>query len=409
MRVLIAGARFQGLDGVSLEAEKVAEGLGALGHEVFWLAGALEPWHRGAVVREMGLFDPEAKALAAEAFAGEGEDPALEARIEAAGERLYQKIADALSGWAFDAMVVENAWAIPMQLPLAVALVRLWRERGLLALSHNHDYYWERPRFLKHRIPRVLKRYFPPKGPVQLSLSHRAIRALFARRGLKSRYLPNVMPFERPLPPPDAYARSFRRAFGLEGKTLLLQPTRIVPRKRIERSLALASWLRRRGWDAALVISHPGADEGPDYPARIRARAEALGVPLYEIGARVGPRRDPERGIYALWDVYQNADLVTYPSAYEGFGNALLEAVYTQRPLWVGRYPVYLEEIKPLGFRFLEVEDPYERVEAVLADPERVRPDLVHNYRLAARHFGYRRLTATLREALREAGERTTA
>ena len=34
------------------------------------------------------------------------------------------------------------------------------------------------------------------------------------------------------------------------------------------------------------------------------------------------------RKIYTLWDIYPQADLITYPSVYEGFGNAFLEAIY---------------------------------------------------------------------------------
>ena len=52
----------------------------------------------------------------------------------------------------------------------------------------------------------------------------------------------------------------------------------------------------------------------------------------YEIVAdRVGEvrQRDSEgRKVYTLWDLYHHADFVTYPSTYEGFGNALLEAIY---------------------------------------------------------------------------------
>jgi len=153
MRVLMAGARFRGLDGVSLEAAKVAEGLAALGHEVVWLAGELEPGHVGIELPEMGLFTEEARALGAAAFGEAGEDPALEAAVEAAGKRLYARIEAALEGVAFDLLLVQNAWAIPMQLPLAVALFHLWRARGVPAIAHNHDYYWERPRFLKNRPP----------------------------------------------------------------------------------------------------------------------------------------------------------------------------------------------------------------------------------------------------------------
>ena len=403
MRVLMAGARFSGLDGVSLEAEKVAEGLAALGHEVVWLAGELEPWHEGIELPEMGLFTEEARSLYDLAFGEEGADPALEAAVEAAGARLHARIEAALEGVSFDLLLVQNAWAIPMQLPLAVALFRLWRGRGVPAIAHNHDYYWERPRFSKNRIPNVLERYFPPKGPVHLSINHAAIRELKRRRGMDSLYLPNVMPFERPLPPPDAFARGFRRAFGLEGKKILLQPTRLVPRKQVEKSVELAARLKARGHEVALVVSHPGADEGDAYPERIQALARERGVPFYWIGERVGPRRDEKRGVYALMDVYPNADLVTFPSRYEGFGNALLESVYAKKPLWVWPYPVYEEDIRPLGFRFFEPGAPIEQVEEALATPEALAPDLEQNYRLAREHFGYRRLISVLEEALREA------
>jgi mannosylglucosylglycerate synthase len=60
--------------------------------------------------------------------------------------------------------------------------------------------------------------------------------------------------------------------------------------------------------------------------------------------------------IYSLWDAYPHADLITYPSLYEGFGNALLETIYFKRLAVVNRYPVYNADIKPLGFEFIEMD-----------------------------------------------------
>ena len=57
------------------------------------------------------------------------------------------------------------------------------------------------------------------------------------------------------------------------------------------------------------------------------------------------------RKIYTLGDVYPHADLVTYPSSIEGFGNAFLEAVYYRRPILVNNYSIYEVDIKPKGFR----------------------------------------------------------
>jgi hypothetical protein len=60
--------------------------------------------------------------------------------------------------------------------------------------------------------------------------------------------------------------------------------------------------------------------------------------------------------VYSAWDAYQQADLITYPSTYEGFGNAFLEAVYYQRPLLCNRYAIYRTDIEPCGFRVCLME-----------------------------------------------------
>ena len=59
---------------------------------------------------------------------------------------------------------------------------------------------------------------------------------------------------------------------------------------------------------------------------------------------------------YTIDDAYQNADLVTYPSGYEGFGNAFLEAIYFQRPIVVNRYSIFVEDIEPCGFEVIPFE-----------------------------------------------------
>ena len=53
------------------------------------------------------------------------------------------------------------------------------------------------------------------------------------------------------------------------------------------------------------------------------------------------------RKIYTLADIYPHADLVTYPSSIEGFGNGFLEAIYYKRPLVVNNYSIYESDIKP--------------------------------------------------------------
>ena len=116
-----------------------------------------------------------------------------------------------------------------------------------------------------------------------------------------------------------------------------------------------------------------------------------------------GKFRDDGGRIYTLDDVYQQADLVTYPSEYEGFGNAFLEAVYFRRPIVCKRYPIFRRDIEPCGFRTIAFDDfitskLVKDVDRLLANPSRVEEMVEHNYGVARRHFSYEVLESAARE-----------
>jgi glycosyltransferase involved in cell wall biosynthesis len=95
-----------------------------------------------------------------------------------------------------------------------------------------------------------------------------------------------------------------------------------------------------------------------------------------------------------LDDVYPQADLVTYPSEIEGFGNAFLETIYYRRPLVVNNYTIYAIDIKPKGFHVIEfdgfiTDDTVERAEAVLKSPQQAERMAEHNYAIARRFYSY--------------------
>jgi len=111
------------------------------------------------------------------------------------------------------------------------------------------------------------------------------------------------------------------------------------------------------------------------------------------------------RKIYVLHDLYPHADLVMYPSIYEGFGNALLEAFYYMVPVVVNRYPVWVRDIEPKGF-MVPMMDGFinnqvvGEVRRVLDDEEYRQEMVVHNYNLASRYYGYPILRYGLRTLL---------
>ena len=108
-----------------------------------------------------------------------------------------------------------------------------------------------------------------------------------------------------------------------------------------------------------LVISHAAGDEGTDYEKRIHEFAALLEVQVSFKSAIVGETRGVTadgRKIYSLADIYPQADLVTYPSSIEGFGNGFIEAIYYKRPIVVNNYSIYEADIKPKGFKVIEFD-----------------------------------------------------
>jgi glycosyltransferase involved in cell wall biosynthesis len=201
-----------------------------------------------------------------------------------------------------------------------------------------------------------------------------------------------------------------RADFGIQqGEYFLLQPTRVIQRKGIEHAVEL---VRRLELPAKLVISHAAGDEGTDYEQRVREYAHMLDVTVRfesdQVQDERGVTKDGKR-IYTLGDVYPQADLVTYPSSIEGFGNAFLEAVYYRRPILVNNYSIYEVDIKPKGFRtvwfdgFINSET-LKRVRRVLLNPAKAQEWAEENYQLAKRYFSFgvleRRLQSILADCL---------
>src|SRR4029079_5915639 len=67
-------------------------------------------------------------------------------------------------------------------------------------------------------------------------------------------------------------------------------------------------------------------------------------------------------------DAYAAADLVLFPSTWEGFGNPVIESIAHRRPIVVGKYPV-LDELRAFGVPLLSVDD-LDDVDAWLRAPD---------------------------------------
>lgn len=429
-RIGFISTRFAGTDGVSLETDKWATVLERMDHECYYFCGLSDrPEQKSYVVPEAFYRHPTIDTITQTVFAGlwghSNNNHHIHPELEPLHQDFFsvytrpaqvtnqiQELKDYFKGhlyefaqrFSLEALVVENAITIPVNIPLGLAITEFIAETGYPVIAHHHDFHWERQRFMTNSVRDYLAAAFPPNLP---SIRHVVINSIQAyqvasRLGIAAMVIPNVMDFNSVPVQEDDYALTARADLGLSpGQYLILQPTRIIQRKGIEHAIELT---RRLGMPAELVISHAAGDEGTDYEKRVRAFATLLDVTINFESEIVGDRRGftPDgRKIYTLGDIYPQADLVTYPSSIEGFGNAFLEAVYYQRPIMLNNYSIYEADIKPKGFHVIEFDgfisdQTLEQARHVLTHPEETRAQCEHNYELARRYYSYAMLERRL-------------
>lgn len=399
------GTRFAGTDGVSLEASKWAKVLWDHRHTSYWFAGKLNTDPAVSMLEPHAYFGhPDIQWINDRIFGRVNRDKEVTRRIYALSEHLKRSLYDFVARFDIEVMVVQNALCIPMNVPLGLAITTFIAETNFPTIAHHHDFYWERDRFSVNAIGDFLRMAFPPDLP---SIQHATINSVaqrdFSHRcGASSILVPNVLNFEKPPVGVDDFNSDFREEVGLEPDDIVfLQPTRIVPRKGIEHAISLVAALRNP--KCKLVITHESGDEGDEYKNALTEIAEHQGVDLRFIADRIKEvRSEGEVKCYDLADAYAHADFITYPSIYEGFGNALLEAFYYRKPVLVNRYSIFVTDIEPKGFEVITMNgyltrDVVERVKKVISDPVYREEMVDNNYELGKAFFSY----AVLRRHLR--------
>ena len=409
-RIGFVSTRFSGTDGVSLESAKWARILWDHRHVSHWYAGKLDRDPEvSMLVPEAYFYDRDNIWINERAFGVRRRIPELTRKIYEVAEHLKDTLYEFVAKFEIDILVAENVLCLPMHIPLGVALTHFIAETGIPAIAHHHDFYWERPRFSVNCVQDFLTMAFPPTLP---SLQHVAINSfaqedLSWRKGASSILVPNVLDFEHSITEEEAEQSDFREQIGLEpDDVMLLQPTRVVPRKGIEHSIALVSQLKNP--KCKLVVSHESGDEGLEYQDALKELADHSGVDLRFVHTQapmVNPFGLRQHTGTSLEEVYSQADLITYPSLYEGFGNALLEAFYFRKPVLVNRYAIFISDIEPKGFKVISMNgfltrNVLEQVRQVIADEEYRQEMVDHNFELGMKFFSYSVLRRKLRSLI---------
>ncbi|MBG0771097.1 MAG: glycosyltransferase family 4 protein, partial [Anaerolineaceae bacterium] len=282
-----------------------------------------------------------------------------------------------------DLLMVDNIWSVAMNIPAAMALEEVRAGLGLRAIAHHHDFYWEKsvkPDWRDPFIKEVLETCLPPRSAdiTHVVINSLAQTSLKKHTGIRAAVIPNVFDFDGADWALDSYNSDLRQVVGLErGDICVMQATRIVPRKGIELAIDLVAALnephRRKVLEergladgrtftpaSRIILVLAGYDRDDPtgtYLRRLETKAADLGVELRLIDSIIEPERGTVDGkkVYSLWDAYTVADLVTYPSLWEGWGNQLLEALRAKLPIVVFEYPVYLSDIKHNGLQVISL------------------------------------------------------
>jgi glycosyltransferase involved in cell wall biosynthesis len=401
--------RFAGTDGVSLETEKWATVFQREGFSCFYFAGELDrPPACSYLAEEAHFTHPDIKYIYNNCFGVHKRERHITQKIMGIKRKLKDDLYKFIKKFSIELLVPENSLTIPLNIPLGLAITEVISETGIPTIAHHHDFFWERQQFLTNAVWEYLNMAFPPHLP---SIQHVTINSsgdnqLSLRTGISATIIPNVMDFENPPPPLNGYAKDVRQSLGVaDDELLILQPTRVVKRKGIEHAIELVN---RLGMKAKLIISHASGDEGYDYEQRVREYSKLMNVNTVFVSDIINEHRGLTKTgekIYTLNDIYPHADLVTYPSTFEGFGNAFLEAVYFRKPIVVNKYSIYSFDIEPKGFDTIEIdgfvtEDAVRKTREVLENPELRQKMVETNYEIATRCYSYSVLQQKLKNLI---------
>jgi glycosyltransferase involved in cell wall biosynthesis len=401
--------RFAGTDGVSLETEKWATVFQREGFSCFYFAGELDrPPACSYLAEEAHFTHPDIKYIYNNCFGVHKRERHITQKIMGIKRKLKDDLYKFIKKFSIELLVPENSLTIPLNIPLGLAITEVISETGIPTIAHHHDFFWERQQFLTNAVWEYLNMAFPPHLP---SIQHVTINSsgdnqLSLRTGISATVIPNVMDFENPPPPLNGYAKDVRQSLGVaDDELLILQPTRVVKRKGIEHAIELVN---RLGMKAKLIISHASGDEGYDYEQRVREYSKLMNVNTVFVSDIINEHRGLTKTgekIYTLNDIYPHADLVTYPSTFEGFGNAFLEAVYFRKPIVVNKYSIYSYDIEPKGFLTIELDgfvtkDAVRKTRKVLESPGLRQKMVEANYEIATRCYSYSVLQQKLKNLI---------
>lgn len=377
-KVLIIHFRVGKTDGVSIEIEAWKRLLTSAGATVRLCSGPINIGADYVITKLEQQLDPEVFALDEAAYGKSAiSDEEFAAKVDLIQQSIIKDFDEILTDFKPDRIIISNIFSVGEHFAAAYAFTTVLDKWKIKTLAVHHDFWWENIRYKRPSYALVtnqLTKYFPPSRPW---LSHTTINsiaktALHHLKGISSQIIYDTEDFKTPI---ETLAPHASLLIGHcshdKNDIIILQATRIVRRKNIEIAIDLVAGLNQklkqsepltlspdRTFDpnlnqAILVLAGYAEKRDEKYQAHLLAYAKEKGVSLCQLGDLINASDDQ----FSLYDAYPSADIITYPSEYEGFGNQFLEAIHAKKPVAVFKYPVFKTDIAPLGFEYISLGD----------------------------------------------------
>lgn len=260
--------------------------------------------------------------------------------IESLTLKIYKYLKRSLQD--FDILIAHNILTMRYNLPLTHALLRLAEEDFIPIIGWDHDspyFYHDYPSYLDEEPWSILKQYNSKVYYVVISESRKRQFEKLYGKGNNIHVVPNGIDPITFFGLSPLTIRLIQEQNLFDADFLIVQPSRLHPRKNVELSIRVLRALKDMGINVRLLITgtyDPHESRTVEYYKKILSLARKLNVKkdvlmTAEYKFKSGQRLVPSRII--MRDLYLISDILFMPSIQEGFGLPLLESGMIKLPV----------------------------------------------------------------------------
>lgn len=269
----------------------------------------------------------------------------------------------------FDILIAHNVLSMHYNLPLTLAVYQLADEGIIKVVGWNHDspfFYRNHADILEEEPWNILRKYNPAISYITISKSRSEEFQKLYQISEELTVIPNGIDPIGFFRLGAATVRLIRENDLFSSELIMIQPSRLHPRKNIELSIRVLHQLRKSGLDAKLLLTgayDPHEKKTFPYYRRLVRLATDLDVLNYLVIVAEHKFQSGEKisaDSVIMRDLYHISDILFLPSKMEGFGIPLLEAGMIKLPIACSDIPSFRSLAGKNVLYFSLKEDPAE-------------------------------------------------